>query len=490
MMAQNPNLRAVKPLSKYMELKVRMIGRQRLALEHEVVGNNQVNVALPFTPDAPENLEVYLDNVRMIGGYTINKSTVTFSPAKSGRLTFISDTVLVDPGLKWLEVPIQNLIQSDDFSTTAYGTDRREQHQIATFTKPLCISQGGIGFARPNADNSKLLYCSLYGRYGRDTITYALMTDAGQLSDYRCIDIRVRDPNYIPPIRIMAISPTSKPLRANGTVVDVENPDGSWKMYGELMSGQFELPNKKTLDEMHEYHFVIQGRDEEGKWFELQEYFDVGEWEIVLQHDDEFIVTAQGSTTEWGFENGERLSVMCKQTTTSDLRISLRVEGKSIFDAAIIGRGPEVLGVMDVPREITDTLFTYDKDPDAANPDVEWNVDSEEFSPYGITTTTSFANPLFEDHKVALDFKGIVTFTEPLYDPVAGAFTQTDFDVSRVITGRFITAEDPLENQVIAPNSSMNLLPKTMLWRNADIWSDMYVYEPLTFTYTNKWSIP
>jgi hypothetical protein len=77
-----------------------------------------------------------------------------------------------------------------------------------------------------------------------------------------------------------------------------------------------------------------------------------------------------------------------------------------------------------------------------------------------------------------------------LYDPVAAAFTQTDFDVSRVITGRFITAEDPLENQVIAPNSSMNLLPKTMLWRNADVWSDMYVYEPLTFTYTNKWSIP
>jgi hypothetical protein len=489
MMAQNPNLRAVKPLSKYMDLKVRMIGRQRLALEYEVSGNNQVNVSLPFTPDAPENLEIYLDDVRVVGGYTINKSVVTFTAPKNGRLFFISDTQLVDPGLKWLEIPTQNLIQSDDFSVTAYGTDRTEQHQVATFTKPICISQGGLGFCRPSADNSKLLFSSLYGRFGRDTITYALMTDAGQLSDYRCIDIRIRDPNYIPPIRIQAISATAKPLRVNGTVVNIETP-GEWQMYGEAMTGTIELPNKTTLEEMHEYHFVIQGRDEEGKWFELQEYFDVGEYEIVLEHSDDFVITQQGSTTEWGFENGERLSVMCKQTATSPLNISLRVDSKSIFDVSIVGRGPEVLAVMDVPREITDTEFTYNKDPDGTNADVIWDVDSEEFGPYGITTTTSFANDLFEDHRVELDFKGTVTFTEPLYDPVAAAFTQAEFDVSRVISGRFITAEDPLENNVIAPNSSIVLLPKTMLWRNADIWSDMYVYEPLTFTYTNKWSIP
>lgn len=488
MMAQNPNLRALKPLSKYMELRVRMIGRQRLALEHTTNGFNQVTVQLPFTPDSAEMLEIYLDDIRVIGGYTINKNVVTFSPAKSGRLTFVSDTQLVDPNLKWLEIPALNLIQSNDFSNAAYGTDRREQHQVATFTRAIAITQGGLGFARPNEDNSKLLFCSYYGRYGRDTITYALLTDAGQLSDYRCIDIRVRNPNYIPPIRIQAISAVSKPLKVNGVITDIV-PDGEYQMYGEAFGGKIELPNVPTLDENNEYHFVIQGKDEEGKWFELTEYFEPDEYQIVLTHGDDFVITQQGSTLEWGFENGERLSVMCKQSATNTLGVSLLKDGKSIFNVDIVGRGPELLAVTDVKRELIDETFTYNNDPDGTNPNVTWEVDSEETSPYGIVTTTSFQNPLYESHRTELDFKGTVVFEKPLYDPITQTFTQAEFNVDKVISGTFITAEETEDKDVIVADSHVDLLHKTMLWESADIWSPMFVYEVLTFTYTNKWYI-
>lgn len=489
MIAQNPNLRAVKPLSAHMDKKIRMQGRQRLALEHTVTGNNQLVVQLPFTPDTTENLEVYLDGVRVVGGYTVNKSVVTFSKPQNGTLLFVSDSQLVDTGLKWLEIDPQNLLQSNDFTRTAYGTDRRPDHQVAVYSRPIIITQGGIGFARPSPDNSKLLYSSFYGRYGRDTVTYAILTDAGQLSDYRCVDIRVRDSNYIPTMRIMAVSRFSSPLRVNGTVVDVENT-GEWQTYAETNGGVIELPNKTTLDGMTEHHFIIQGKDEEGNWFELDEYFDPGEYELKTTFHPDFVITAQGTGAEFGIANSNRLSVMCKQNTNQDFTITLVTKERVLFEIAIRGRAPEVLPVMGIARTLTNETFTYDKDPLGTNPDVVWTVTNEETSPYGMATTTEFENAKFEDHSVQLKFTGTVTFTDDWYDPIKGARTAKEYNVDRVIDGRFITDEDPANNRVIAPNAIYVLIAQTMLWDSPSVWSDMYVFESLVFTYTNKWSIP
>lgn len=502
MISITPNLRFVKPLTKYTEKRIRMFGRQRFADTYTKTGSNQKVIVLPWTPDSADNLEIYLDSVRLIDNYTVSGATVTLNTAMNGRLDFVSDKVFPDMGEKWLVLPIENLLHSDDTDNTAYGTDRREGPQVATHAKPICITQGAIGFCRPGADNDTLLYCSYYGMFGRDSVTFAIKTDMGQLSDYRCIDIRVRDPNYIPEIRLCAVSAVAKPIKANGVVVDIV-PDGNYQIYGAISTGQgIQLPNKVTDDELTEYHFIVQGKDENGDWFELTEYFDPDEYTLTVPDDnDDFAISYVGTSELFGFENAVRISLTAKKNTQTPLTIKLRANERDLFTANIFSSG--VHDTLSVVRSIVpgyELVLNRNPDglvfpPDPQNdPEIDddfsrWNLRGEWISGGGLELTTEYQTPYFETRNVQAELNASVSIPFAFYDPVTQLFQETEWDVSKDIKGSFTTAEGEDDIVVVEPDSEIQLTEAGFFWSAPDPYSPMYKGEGITFFYRNHWRI-
>lgn len=197
-----PNLRAVKPTAFYREERTRFFGRERVAHEVSRNGINIKRMPLNMHVSSAELVEVYIDNLRQFTGYKIINDEVVFDDYVDGYVHIIIDMTLVDKGLKWLKLQFNELIDHTDTAETTYTTDRRPGlPHIKTKVRPVVMVQPRIGFCRPDTQHDALLYCPYFGMYGRDAITYALVTDGGQMSEFRCINIRVRDPNYIPPVR-------------------------------------------------------------------------------------------------------------------------------------------------------------------------------------------------------------------------------------------------------------------------------------------------
>lgn len=464
MIANTPNLRFVKPLSKYMALRIRMYGRQRFAKNYTVTGSNLNTVTLPFTPNSPETLELYLDGIRVLDGYNVNGAVIKFTPPLAGKLECIDDDVFVDMNDKWLSVPLPNLLQSNDTQSTAYGTDRREGQQVATHAHPVCITQGAIGFARPSPDSEQLLYCPYYGMYGRDSITYAIKTDLGQLSDFRCIDIRVRDPAFIPTMRMALLSSVASPVKVNDVLKDVV-PNGSYQIYGDALSGgKFLLPNRDS-DEPKEYHFVIQGSDENGDWFEPEEYFDPGSFSIDALTQTGFTVTYIGSAVDYGFENATLISVMCDRNGDT-LPISLKYMGTTLLQCTVTSNKPTALETF--LFNVENPLVALDKGTATT---AEWVYNDDWVTTDGINLNTVWQNTAFESVHVS----ATMSFTLPinLYDP------KTQLDVapiaySKTVTGTFLTDEDPANNKVVQPRNTEQTLLSGVYWKTADQFSDLY----------------
>jgi len=464
MIAETPNLRFVKPLSKYMELRIRMFGRQRFAKTFNTQGSNINQVVLPFAPDNPSSLEIYNDSIRVVDGYQVNGTTVKFDAPLKGRLEFVEDDQFPDMNEKWLVIPANNLLHSDDTTLTAYGTDRREGPQVATHAKPICITQGAIGFCRPNADGDQLIYCPYYGMYGRDSVTYAIKTDMGQLSDFRCIDIRVRDPNYIPTMRMAVIGADSNPVKVGGDVVDIE-ANGEYQIYGEILTGgSIQLPNPLD-DELKEYQFVIQGKDENGDWFGPDEYFDPGTFEVRAADNDGFTVVYSGDASEIGVEDAWLLTITAKRTGET-LPVSFVYMGQTLFTGTIRSNIPKPLDTF--PLAPVDPVVTLDKGGDES---VKWTFNDDWISKTGVSFKTKWTNPSFETRDVSAQLKADLLFD--LYNPAnkVQGFTVT-FD--RTFEGAFTTAEDSKENLVVQPEDTTQFLATGRYWKTSDQFSDWY----------------
>lgn len=464
MISNTPNLRFVKPLSKYMALRIRMYGRQRFAKSYTVTGANLNTVTLPFTPNSPETLEIYLDSVRVLSGYNVNGAVIKFTPPLAGKLECIDDDVFVDMHDKWLTVPLPNLLQSNDTSNTAYGTDRREGQQVATHARPVCITQGAIGFARPSPDGEQLLYCPYYGMYGRDSITYAIKTDLGQLSDFRCIDIRVRDPAYIPTLRLACISAVSNPVQIDGQLKDI-TANGFYQIYADVLSGgTIQLPNKDS-NEPKEYHFVIQGSDENGDWFEPEEYFDPGSFQIDAQTRKGFTVTYIGTAADYGFENATRISVMCDRAG-DDLPIRLTYMGATLLDTTITSNKPIALETFKIVAD--NPLIELN---DGGSETAEWIYNDDWLTDTGINLDTLWENTAFEERAVSATMSFGVQVS--LYDPQT-ALPVMPIAYSKTVTGSFTTAEDPANNKVVQPADSQQTLLSGFYWENSNQFSNLY----------------
>ena len=471
MIALTPNLRLIKPLSRYMELRIRMYGRQRIARSFESNRSNQSSVVLPFTPYSPDKVEVYLDEVRMVGGYTIAGKTVTFTPTVSGKLLFIEDDDFPNMNDKWLVIPTPSLLHSDDTKEAGYGTDRRTGPLIATKAKPICITQGVLGFCRPSADGDQLLYCPYYGIYGRDSITYAIKSDLGQLSDYRCIDIRVRDPNYIPTVRLCALSMTSSPVKSDGVVYDI-TPDGFWQIYGEIRTGaNIQLPNVVN-ETLREFHFVIQGADENGDWFELSEYFYPEDYNLNFIGAIGTTVTYVGPADAYGHPNAVLISLMC-DLKGSQATVNLTINGnQSLFSGRIYSNAVTALDTLK-PVVANESVSL---NPGVAEPDqvLSWAYNPTWISENGISLGTTWTNSVNETRNATATIAADVSLPV-LYDPVAKADKTFTFDVNGTHNGSFTTAEDPTENVVVMPeNFTVTTGDDKYYWQNSDPFSAVY----------------
>lgn len=397
MIAITPNLRNIKPLSKYMALRIRMFGRQRFAKTFSQSGSNMTLITLPFTPASAELLEIYHDGIRMLEGYTVSGNKVTFSKSVMGKLEFVDDDVFADMSEKWLQIPANNLLHYDNTSESAYGTDRRDGQNVAVHAKPVCITQGAIGFCRPSNDGESLLYCSYYGMYGRDSVTYAIKTDLGQLSDFRCIDIRVRDPNYIPTMRLAVISSESSPVKANGEVKDIEGGT-DYQLYGAISTSQsIQLPNRTAEPELKEYHFVIQGSDENGDWFEPEEYFEPDSYKVTLTGAEGFTVTYQGTGKDYGFENAFMFSVMCERNPGDVLNVVFEYDGTQLFKGTVELAAAKPVNSLE--KTVVSSSLVLDN---GGATTATWTHSEDWVNLRGIWLDTTWENPVEETRNVSV----------------------------------------------------------------------------------------
>jgi len=464
MIAITPNLRNIKPLSKYMALRIRMYGRQRFARTFSQSGSNMSLITLPFVPNSAELLEVYHDGIRMVDGYTVSGQKVTFTKPILGKLEFIDDDQFVDMSEKWLTIPATNLLHYDNTDQSAYGTDRRDGQKVAVHAKPICITQGAIGFCRPSHDGESLLYCSYYGMYGRDSVTYAIRTDLGQLSDYRCIDIRVRDPNYIPTMRLACISAQSSPIKANGEVKDITGT-GGYQLYGAISKDQtIQLPNRTAESELKEYHFVIQGSDENGDWFEPEEYFEPDTYRVRLTGSEGFTITYQGSGKDYGYENAFMFSVMCARDPGDSLSVVFEYDGQQLFFGRIEMAAAKPVNSLD--KTIVQSSIVLDN---GGATEAKWTYGEEWLNFRGIWLDTVWENPVEETRnvQVTMDFEYSIDAYDPIAQKQGIALPQT-----KTVTGSFKTSFVESENIVTQPeNTNDILLENVFYWETSDPFS-------------------
>lgn len=196
MIALNPDLRLIKPTAKTLSIISRIKGRERIAYQMKVLGNNIKTFKLNFLPPSAEWVEVYFNGRRMLTGYTIAGQQLTFDALHSGRVDIVCDNE--DPtGLEWTEISINNMISYTSLVDAGYGTDRRDGPDIRQRCIPVVITQPTAGYCRPNIYFDTLLYCPLKGYEGPDSITYVILNDSGQVSEPKCINITVQLPGYV-----------------------------------------------------------------------------------------------------------------------------------------------------------------------------------------------------------------------------------------------------------------------------------------------------
>lgn len=494
MISKTPNMRLVKPLSKYMEKRVRMFGRSRGANVFQRKSNNQKTIVLGWVPQSKDNLEIYLDLHRILDGWTLVGNTVTFDVAKNGDLQILEDVTFADEGLKWLEIPFDNLIQANDFNSAAYGTDRRNGPQVATFLRPVVMAQPGIGFCRMNADNTKLLYCSYAGMYGRDSITYALLTDAGQLSDVRCIDVRVRNPNYIPTMRVGVMAQFGQTVKVNGERKSSQNT-GAWQMYATADGPNvtIDLPNKTADGQRPVFDFVIQGKDEEGAYFQLSEYFDPGEYEIKVTgaaNGQEFAIIGQGDPSAFGFTNAERFSIDAAMIHGGTVTYTVTGRGITLLTLTVNSR-PTVFANADAwPFEFVEGQqhVTLNPDPNGTGQQFNWELKTELFASqacsYFASTKTTVPGRYPVKSHIAAKLTSIATY----YDPIAKTSLPSEYVVSKDVLGTYTVGAIPDENLVEVENPTvLTLIPAGFMWETSDPFSPMYTFANVRFTITNGW---
>lgn len=493
-------MRNIKPLSHYMSKKVRMYGRARGENTFSISGSLTF-VTLPWDVASADLLEVYYNGSRQLDNWSVSNNRVTFAQTMTGQLDFVEDAVAADSD-KWLQLDIENLVHYDDTENSAYGTDRRSGPKVAQFFRPLVMVRPGIGFCRPSDDNQSLLYSNFYLRYGRDSVTYAIRGDDGQMSDLRCIDIRVKDPDYIPSMRLGIVSQVPISLKVNDQLYTKTTETLAYEIICYVYDGDTITVQNRTGNAPLVLHTFIQGKDEDGDWFEPTEYFDDGEYVFDFNNtitytdddgntvspavltSDQFTKVLQGDTTDFGFEEGERLDISCTEETTAKAQIvfgsnrlkksllTVTVTAPGISNAPALVMGPQVPSIALDPNPYSNAgVFMWQQSDDVTASSSLISVKTI----YGSDQTGA----LGADMQVV----GSVTLASTYYNPAISAYIDQEFDYSQRIHGVITMESDGVGTSEFS-DTVLDVVPGTFVWETNDPFSPMYTLQAQQVTIT------
>src|SRR5690606_31473216 len=472
-----PNLRLVKPLSKYRNERARIFGRERVADQHTQTSNNTREINLPFTPICAEWVEIYHNDMRLLGGYELKGRRIIFDEPMDGQFFVVCDRELPDESQEWLEIDFERLLYSDDYEQTSYGTDRREGPRIATVANPIIITQPSIGFCRLSQNRDKILYCPKAGLYGRDSITYALRTDLGQLSEYRCIDIKVRNPNHVPELRVRFVTLDDKASALiDGVLHEVvsENPD-AFATFDPIYTGStVELQNVASIGLNSDVYLVLQGKDEEGAWYNIDEFYDLDEVEFNVDTTDGVTMADVELAEPITGYVGDLMLFTIPRDNESSVNIEIVCRGMSLFSLSLVARSygiPEGDGytveylVEPVPEvehvtaaHVPDlNISGFSFTPEAVNYDVEVSNSGVGYSHSTITTNSSM--------RVTSDY----------HAPYANETFGQDVDSSTRLHVFCNTSRIHEENTLeVVAEPNVPYFESMVLWESADAFSGMW----------------
>ena len=446
-----PNLRNVKPAIQYRNERCRIFGRERIANETSRSVHNAKVIPVGMKVECAEMLEVYKNNLRLLEGYTVNGDTVVFPEFQEGEFTFVMDTTVIDPGEKFLRISFKELIDHKSTTDAAYTTDRRTTTpDIKTRVTPVVMIRPTIGWCRPDTYGESLLYCPLFGMYGRDAITYALRTDGGQLSEFRCINIRVLDPNYVPDVRGLLVFREATWFKINNEEHFTEIQEGNEfaQIITKDLTNVMTPPNIKTLSEQQQVTLIIQLKDELGDWYDLSEFYEPEEFELEVTGTDRYRVDL--AYTETGLP-GNMVQITMDRMKTENIGIRLSCMGKERYAATI-----KTVAIEDTEYERRgDIEFEFD-------PDVHYTGSSN-----------------LETTSLVVDFEAPTTFTaigsielhSDYFGPNGGSVSQTvDVDYSQNI------------NEPTSIQDVIELTEERMVWGGLSPFSQMYRLQAANYT--------
>lgn len=451
-MQKLPNLRAVKPAIQYRNERSRIVGRERVAHELNRTLTNATVHDLNVPVLCADLVEVYKNRLRMLDGYSFDGSKIIFKERQTGDFTFIVDTLAVDEGERWLKLNFKEFIDHKTAVETAYTTDRRQGlPDVKTRTTPVVMIQPTIGFCRPSTYGESLLFCPFMGMYGRDTITYALRTDAGQLSEFRCINIRVLDPNYVPPIQCLVLTPTDSFYKINGDLnyAEVEEGEDFARFNASGLGVLLEPPNTRSLIEQQYVRLVLRGRDEIGDYYDLAEYYEPKDWNIEVVGTDNYSISL--AFTETGIV-GNMVSILLDRSITNNIQVKLTIKDDVRFSATIRANA------------IEETQYMRSGKPNIAfDPDVE--IISSEVTADGAAISFNYV-------PTTLTLSGTVNLTTPYVGPAGGTFNK----VVPVNYTRQINSPGEVMDSIVISDT------ETLLWATPDPFSQMYKLVPAMYS--------
>ena len=167
--------------------------------------SNLTTIVLPWTPINEAWIEIYIDGIRIINisndfglsynQYVVIGNSISLSTPITGTLEVFCDAAL-DPVLS-----SDNIITVDNLQGSEAIPDGPGQTYASTWCEPLVCAQPQNGYVKVSDDRTSLIYVPNQLFVGRDSFSYALISQRGQLSKPKCVYINVEapPPPLIPP---------------------------------------------------------------------------------------------------------------------------------------------------------------------------------------------------------------------------------------------------------------------------------------------------
>jgi len=157
--------------------------RDRRAIYNRFSLNNSNTVTLSVTPYNPYWVEVWHNNLRLLNinpqqpRYVISNNVITFIGITTGDITVVIDT---EP----MPYFAGNIIRVN-------GVQHDSNSGISLRSEPVALTQPLQGYVRLTGDRKHLVYVPPANFTGKDTFSWTLITQNGQIGAAKCALITV-----------------------------------------------------------------------------------------------------------------------------------------------------------------------------------------------------------------------------------------------------------------------------------------------------------